>query len=99
MKKFSREEVSETIDFCFHALNSLGDEGPAESNGTNGTNGEAKNLEQLAPDDEKVVKGLHVLSKTMPMASMDDFENTNIDGLVPRVERGNLGLKKAAKKY
>lgn len=95
MKKFTKDEVSETIDFCFHALNTLGEEEPDESKATKG---ETRIMERLAPDDEKVVKGLHVLAKTMPMADMSDFENTNIDGLVPRVlVRGNLGLRVAGK--
>lgn len=91
IKKFSEDDISDTIDFCFLALNTIGEEVPEETNGK--TNGQTnRSMERLAPDDERVIRGLHVFAKTTPMANMDEFANSNIDGFAPRLEHGNLGL-------
>lgn len=99
IKKFSQDDISETIDFCFQALNAV-ENVPKEAEGaTNGTangatNGAAnENMERLAPDDERVIKGIRIFTKATAMADMDEFANSNIDGWAPRLELGNLGLQ------
>jgi len=99
VKRFTKAEVSETIDFTVHALNSIADNDPAETTEgqANGTDGHAKNLEQITVDDEKVLSGLRILAKVAPGADMTNFEGTAIDGLLPRLEHGNLGLTRSSK--
>lgn len=46
-------------------------------------------------EDEKVLTGLRILGKVALGGDMMDFGGTAIDGLLPRLERGNLGLMKA----
>lgn len=96
MKKFSKEEVSEAIDFAVLALDKMAgaDEHADGTNGTNGTNGDAKPLEKITVEDEKVLSGIRILAKAAPSANMKDLEGTAIDGLIPRLEHGNLGLNK-----
>ncbi|KIM92949.1 hypothetical protein OIDMADRAFT_62072 [Oidiodendron maius Zn] len=98
VKKFTREEVSETIDFAVCAMKALGGN---ENSGTaleqaRGAKSQAPDLERISPDDLKVLSGLRVLGKAIPSADMQDFENTDIDGLVPRLEHRNLGLTKTS---
>ena len=96
-KKFTRMDVSETIDFAVRALNAVAgdDHGDGHMNGSNETNGAPLELEKITSTDEKVLKGIQILGKVAPGGDMTEFEGTVIDGLAPRLERGSLGLVKA----
>ncbi|PNY28268.1 RadH flavin-dependent halogenase [Tolypocladium capitatum] len=98
VKRFTQAEVAETIDFAVHALNAFADDGPAETmeGQANGTNGHAKSLEKITVNDEKVLRGYRILGKVAPGADMTEFEGTVIDGLLPRLEHGNLGLTRSS---
>ncbi|KAF2180795.1 RadH flavin-dependent halogenase [Zopfia rhizophila CBS 207.26] len=95
-KHFSKREVSETIDFAVSALNSMGDnehdiDGPKNGH-TKGVNGAPKGMEQITIADEKILSGLRILGKAAPSSNLADFEDTLIDGLLPRLAHGRLGL-------
>ena len=50
-------------------------------------------MEHLSPEDEKIMKGIHILAKVSPPSYIEEFKGISIDGLKPRLERGNLGLE------
>jgi len=93
-KKFTQEEVAETIDFAFHALNTMqGDNAIKDLGGeTEKADQQSKSLEQISPGDVRVLNGLRIMGKTIPITEIDDFEDGVIDDLQARVKRGNLGL-------
>lgn len=112
VKKFTKEDVAQTIDFAVHALNNMAEldmdipehmingDKEGENSVTNGHNGTAKtaglasNMEKLTNDEEKVLNGLRILGKAAPGGTLADFEGTAIDGLMPRLEHGKLGLNR-----
>ena len=102
VKRFTREEVSEAVDLAVLALDNMSGAGghADETNGTNGTNGagetngDAKPLEKITVEDEKVLSGIRILASVAPSANIKDLEGTAIDGLMPRLEHGNLGLNR-----
>lgn len=101
--------MAETIDFAVSALNSMGDNdhdvnGPPKKvdSPVNGIDGQVekanvapKGMEQIAVSDERILSGLRILGKAAPSSNLADFEGTPIDGLLPRLARGELGLKAA----
>lgn len=87
-KRFSTDEISKTIDFAVQALNSFP---TTEDSDAGQTNGHKPQPEMTMPD-EGVLTGFKILDQAAPGADMTKFEGTAIDGLVPRLERGNLGL-------
>lgn len=90
VKRFTKEEVSEAIDFAVLALDNMAGAGGH----ANETNGDANSLEKITVEDEKVLKGFRILAKAAPTADMKDLEGTAINGLMPRLEHGNLGLNR-----
>jgi hypothetical protein len=99
VKRFTREEVSEAVDLSVLALDNMSGAGghADETNGSNGTgetNGDAKPLEKITVEDEKVLSGIRILASVAPSANIKDLEGTAIDGLMPRLEHGNLGLNR-----
>lgn len=102
MKHFSKDDISKTIDFCFHALGSIGNEervggkagqAPPGDNVTAADRAkfQAQFVERLSAEDMKVLSGLRILGKAIS-SDLEGFENSEIDGLKARLERGNLGL-------
>ena len=110
--KLTQAEISKTVEFCFRAfahvsfeekealvkkLKALGHDGDAydEANG--------KALEeiekQLTPEEQVILKTLKGRRMVRPEDSLniDNFLLDSIDGLGPRLERGNLGLQAAKK--
>lgn len=93
VKRFTREEVSETIDFAVHAISAL--EGNTDIQLPRMLNGADKeSLERLSPEEKKILNGMRIFSKAFPHDHMGDFESGNIDGLSPCLKQGNLGLTK-----
>ncbi|KAI1263637.1 hypothetical protein F5Y18DRAFT_438002 [Xylariaceae sp. FL1019] len=89
VKRFTSKEVAETIDFAVQALNMAGgDENTPDGEGH-------KSLEQITSADENVLNGIRVLEKVAPGGDMSDFTGTAIDGLLPRLQHGKLGLAAA----
>ncbi|KAF2258099.1 RadH flavin-dependent halogenase [Lojkania enalia] len=94
VKRFTKEEIAETIDFASQAISAL--EGntdiqlPRMLNGANGSS-----LEHLSPEEKKILNGMRIFSKAFPADHMEDFESGNIDGLSARLKRGGLTLRKA----
>ncbi|KAH8721626.1 RadH flavin-dependent halogenase [Ilyonectria robusta] len=90
-KPFSADDISKTIDFAVEALNSFP---TTDDNDTAQSNGDGKLQPEMTMPDEGVLTGFKILEQAAPSADTTKFEGTVIDGLVPRLERGNLGLNR-----
>lgn len=88
-KRFSADDISKTIDFAVQALNSFP---TTDDNDTAQPNGDGKLHTEMTMPDEGVLTGFKILEQAAPSADTTKFEGTVIDGMVPRLERGNLGL-------
>ncbi|KAF5866514.1 hypothetical protein ETB97_011399 [Aspergillus alliaceus] len=94
--KTTTESITETIDLCLNALNDLHD---TELQGklTNiveakGTPEQAQLLGKLSPEETAALQRMRAMHSILPMGELEDFENSNIDGLKARLKRGSLGL-------
>ena len=110
--KLTQAEISKTVEFCFRAfahvsfeekealvrkLKALGHDGDAYD----GANSKALDEieKQLTPEEQTILKTLKGRRIVRPEDSLniDNFLLDSIDGLGPRLERGNLGLQAAKK--
>lgn len=90
-KPFSANEISKTIDFAVQALNSFP---TTDDNDKSQSGGDGKLQPEMTMPDEGVLTGFKILEQAAPSADMSKFGGTAIDGLMPRLERGNLGLNR-----
>ncbi|KAJ5318510.1 Tryptophan halogenase [Penicillium atrosanguineum] len=90
------ESITETIDMCLNALNDLHDidlqKRLTSVVETNDTAEQKELLEKLSPEETAALQRLRAMHSILPMGELKDFENSNIDGLKARLERGSLGL-------
>ena len=110
--KLTQAEISKTVEFCFRAfahvsfeekealvkkLKALGHDGDAYDE----TNSKALDEieKQLTPEEQTILTTLKGRRMVRPEDSLniDNFLLDSIDGLGPRLERGNLGLQAAKK--
>lgn len=110
--KLTQAEISKTVEFCFRAfahvsfeekealvkkLKALGHDRDAYDE----ANGKALDEieKQLTPEEQAILKTLKGRRMVRPEDSLniDNFLLDSIDGLGPRLERGNLGLQAAKK--
>jgi hypothetical protein len=96
--KATGESITETIDLCLNALNDLHDT-ELQRKLTNiveakGTPEEERLLGKLSPEETAALQRMRAMHSILPMGELKDFENSNIDGLKARLERGNLGLER-----
>jgi hypothetical protein len=52
----------------------------------------AKLVGELSPDETAALQRLRTMHSILPMGELNDFEDSKIDGLKARIERGSLGL-------
>lgn len=97
--KTTGESITETIDLCLKALNDLHN---TELQGkltsiveAKGTPEQVKLLGNLSPDETAALQRMRTMHSILPMGELEDFENSNIDGLKARLKRGSLGLYRA----
>ncbi|KAE8138687.1 hypothetical protein BDV38DRAFT_69339 [Aspergillus pseudotamarii] len=115
--KLTQAEMSKTVEFCFRAfahvsfeekealvkkLKSLGHDGDANDEKNRKALDELE--KHLTPEEQAILKTLKGRRMVRPEDSLniDNFTVDAIDGLAPRLEKGNLGLsaaKKAEIKY
>ncbi|KAI4102884.1 MAG: hypothetical protein L6R37_004146 [Teloschistes peruensis] len=110
--KLTQAEISKTVEFCFRAfahvsfeekealvkkLKSLGHDGDAYDEANSKALDEIE--KQLTPEEQVILKTLKGRRMVRPEDSLniDNFLLDSIDGLGPRMERGNLGLQAAKK--
>lgn len=110
--KLTQVEISKTVEFCFRAfahvsfeekealvkkLKALGHDGDAYEEGNSKALDEIE--KQLTPEEQAILKTLKGRRMVRPEDSLniDNFLLDSIDGLGPRLERGNLGLQPAKK--
>ncbi|KAK1573276.1 RadH flavin-dependent halogenase [Colletotrichum navitas] len=91
-KPFSHADITRTIDFAVQALDAF----PTPENlEASQSNGNAKpEPELVTTPDQGVLTGFKILEQAAPNADMSRFGGTAIDGLLPRLEHGRLGLIK-----
>lgn len=110
--KLTQAEISKTVEFCFRAFAHVSfEEKEALVNklkklGLDGDAHDEKNrkaLEELekklTPEEQSILTTLKGRRMVRPEDSLniDNFTLDSVDGLAPRLERGNLGLKPAKK--
>ncbi|KJK64105.1 O-methyltransferase [Aspergillus parasiticus SU-1] len=115
--KLTQAEMSKTVEFCFRAfahvsfeekealvqkLKSLGHDADANDEANRKALDELE--KHLTPEEQTILKTLKGRRMVRPEDSLniDNFTLDSIDGLAPRLEKGNLGLspaKKAEVKY
>lgn len=110
--KLTQAEISKTVEFCFRAfahvsfeekealvkkLKALGHDGDAYDEANSKALDEIE--KQLTPEEQAIMKTLKGRRMVRPEDSLniDNFLLDSIDGLGPRLERGNLGLQAAKK--
>ncbi|KAL8716065.1 MAG: hypothetical protein Q9225_006253 [Loekoesia sp. 1 TL-2023] len=110
--KLTQAEISRTVEFCFRAfahvsfeekealvkkLKALGHDGDAYDEANSKALDEIE--KQLTPEEQAILKTLKGRRMVRPEDSLniDNFLLDSIDGLGPRLERGNLGLQAAKK--
>lgn len=110
--KLTQAEISKTVEFCFRAfahvsfeekealvkkLKALGHDGDAYDEANKEALDEIE--KQLTPEEQEILKTLKGRRMVRPEDSLniDNFLLDSIDGLGPRMERGNLGLQVAKK--
>ncbi|KAE8371846.1 hypothetical protein BDV26DRAFT_286439 [Aspergillus bertholletiae] len=110
--KLTQVEISKTVEFCFRAfahvsfeekealvkkLKSLGHDGDANDESNRKLLDEIE--KQLTPEEQTILKTLKGRRMVRPEDSLniDNFTLDSIDGLAPRLEKGNLGLSTAKK--
>ncbi|RDW58540.1 uncharacterized protein DSM5745_11231 [Aspergillus mulundensis] len=108
--KLTQAEISKTVEFCFRAfahvsfeekealvdkLKSLGHDGDAYDESNRKALDELE--KQLTPEEQAILKTLKGRRMVRPEDSLniDNFTLDSIDGLAPRLEKGNLGLSAA----
>ncbi|KAE8357834.1 hypothetical protein BDV27DRAFT_150994 [Aspergillus caelatus] len=106
--KLTQAEMSKTVEFCFRAfahvsfeekealvkkLKSLGHDGDANDENNRKALDELE--KHLTPEEQAILKTLKGRRMVRPEDSLniDNFTVDAIDGLAPRLEKGNLGLK------
>ena len=110
--KLTQTEISKTVEFCFRAfahvsfeekealvkkLKALGHDGDAYDEANSKALDEIE--KQLTPEEQAILKTMKGRRMVRPEDSLniDNFLLDSIDGLGPRLERGNLGLQAAKK--
>lgn len=110
--KLTQAEISKTIEFCFRAfahvsfeekealvkkLKALGHDGDAYDEANREALDEIE--KQLTPEEQAILRTLKGRRMIRPEDSLniDNFLLDSIDGLGPRLKRGNLGLQAAKK--
>ena len=108
--KLTQAEISKTVEFCFRAfahvsfeekealvkkLKALGHDGDAYDEANSKALDEIE--KQLTPEEQAILKTLKGRRMVRPEDSLniDNFLLDSVDGLGPRLERGNLGLQAA----
>ncbi|KAL9623323.1 MAG: hypothetical protein Q9160_002430 [Pyrenula sp. 1 TL-2023] len=106
--KFTQSDVSSTIDFCLNAFNPLEAEKHksvlekaklAEQSQTNGGQLQTERIEKLTPDELAILNTIRArqMLRTEDTLNIQNFSKNVVQGLRPRLERGQLGLVKAEK--
>ncbi|RYP75950.1 hypothetical protein DL769_003716 [Monosporascus sp. CRB-8-3] len=110
--KLTQAEISKTVEFCFKAfahvsfeekealvnkLKALGLDGDAYDENNRKALDELE--KKLTPEEQSILKTLKGRRMVRPEDSLniDNFTLDSIDGLAPRLERGELGLRAAKK--
>ena len=100
--KLTQEKVSKTVEFCFNAfahvtpdqrqavldkLNSVKDDPSTETK---------QDLEKLTDDELAILRTIRArqMMRTEDAIGIDTFSNDPIDGLLPRLVTGKLGLER-----
>jgi hypothetical protein len=81
---------------CLNALNDLHDK-ELQKKMTNiveaiDTPEQEELLGKLSPEETAALQRMRAMHSILPMGELKDFENSKIDGLKARLERGSLGL-------
>ncbi len=103
--KLTQELVTKTIEFCFHAYDDISTEGreavmekldglKADPNAVESK----EDLEKLTEDERVMLRTIRArqMLRTDDMMNIDNFSQDAVDGFVPRIIRGQLGLAKAS---
>ena len=110
--KLTQSEISKTVEFCFRAfahvsfekkealvkkLKTLGHDADASDEANSMALEEIE--KQLTPEEQQILVTLKARRMVRPEDSLniENFLLDSIDGLAPRMERGNLGLQAAKK--
>ncbi|KAL8671298.1 MAG: hypothetical protein Q9168_004200 [Polycauliona sp. 1 TL-2023] len=110
--KLTQSEISKTVEFCFRAfahvsfeekealvkkLKAMGHDADATDEASNVALEEIE--KQLTPEEQQILVTLKGRRMVRPEDSLniENFLLDSIDGLAPRMERGNLGLQAAKK--
>lgn len=100
--KLTHEQVIKTVDFCLEAYKETSpeqrkavlDKVATITEGNKGVLDEKANLEQLTEDELKILN--HIRAKQMlrfeDTLNLDHYGGDAIDGLVPNLKHGKLGL-------
>ncbi|GAB1313207.1 Tryptophan 2-halogenase [Madurella fahalii] len=103
--KLSQEELNKTLEFCayaFEPVNGLGDEEKETVQEVVGKDKDVYNgtdyHPDLSPEQLRAVKHIRArkMMRTEDTMNMNSFGTDAIDGYVPRLVRGDLGLRKQA---
>lgn len=95
--KLSKGEIADTLDFC---LNAFQPTDPTVRNAVlekvDGSNKSDDSKEQLSDNELKVLKSIRArqMLRTEDTINIDNFSVDAIDGMVPVLNRGALGLVK-----
>ncbi|KAL9124475.1 MAG: hypothetical protein Q9217_006191 [Psora testacea] len=107
--KLTQEELSKTVDFCFHAFEPAGKEEREAvlrkvediSNNASDNKMDLKSKEgaemleaTLSPDEMRILTTIRArqMVRTEDIVSIEHFNTDTIDGMVPNMKRGELGL-------
>jgi hypothetical protein len=112
--KLTQGLVSQSVDFCLHAFEDVSAEAQqavlakldhvkANRGGGNGDtefSETAQDLEKLSEDELAVLRTIRArqMMRTEDAMNIDGFAQDVIDGFVPRLVRGRLGLNRVAVK-
>jgi len=105
--ELTQEEISKTVDFCFHAFEPAAREEREalvrkmdSINGTNGATANASDEElrkALSPDELRILNTMRArqMVRQEDIVNLENFNSDPINGMVPNMKRGDLGLVKA----
>jgi secreted Zn-dependent insulinase-like peptidase len=100
--KLTQAEVSKTLDFCLNAFQETAPEVREavleRVDGIDANTKEKGKFEaQLTEEEERVLKSIQAkrMLRTEDILHIDNFSADAIDGFVPNLKRGALGLVKA----
>ena len=105
--ELTQAEISKTVDFCFHAFEPASREqreavmrkveGISSPDGTTKKQSDEELQKALSSDELRILNTMRArqMIRSEDIVNIENFNSDPIDGMVPNMKRGDLGLVKA----